>query len=181
VVLIFNLSAGAVLALSAATWIAVQLAGFEPYRLVAGFAAMTLLSIVLELPRKPSWRPRYFWIVPGWLAGLTGEGLALHHAVGPVPGYLTLGAAGAAFAALIVHASTRRPGGRWLVGLVGAGAIVIGFQVIGYARPEWKHPVLYGVNAVALVAVVLCGVQLYRARSAAAAAPAGREDLPSDR
>jgi hypothetical protein len=169
VVLIFNLSAGAVLALSAATWGAVQLAGFERYRLVAGFAAMAILSILLELQRRPAWRPRYFWVVPGWLAGLTGEGLALRDAGSPVPGYLTLGAAGAAFVALIVHASIRRPGGRWLAGLAGAGAIVIGFQVIGYARPEWKHPVLYGVNAVALVAGIFCGVQLYRARKAAAA------------
>ena len=49
--------------------------------------------------------------MPGWLAGLTGEGLALRDAGSPVPGYLTLGAAGAAFVALIIHASTRRPGG----------------------------------------------------------------------
>lgn len=180
-VLIFNLSAGAVLSLSAATWVAVQLAGFDLYRLVAGFAAMALLSIVLELQRRPSWRPRYFWIVPGWLAGLTGEGLALRDAGSPVPGYLTLGAAGAACVALIIHASLRRPGGRWLVSLVGAGAIVTGFQVIGYARPEWKHPVLYAVNAVALIASVFFGVQLYRARTAAAATPPGREDLPSNR
>lgn len=180
-VLIFNLSAGAVLALSTATWIAFQLTGLDQYQLVAGFAVMALLSIVLELQQKPSWRPRYFWVVPGWLAGLTGEGLALRDAVGPVPGYLTLGAAGAAFVALIVHASTRRPGGRWLVGLVGAGAIVTGFQVIGYARPEWKHPVLYGVNAVALVAGILCAAQLYRARKAAATTPPEREDLLVDR
>jgi hypothetical protein len=181
VVLIFNLAGGAVLALSVATWIAFQLAGFDLYQLVAGFAVMSFLSIGLELQRKPSWRPRYFWVVPGWLAGLTGEGLALHDAGSPVPGYLTLGAAGAAFVALIVHASTRRPGGRWLVGLASAGAIVVGFQVIGYARPEWKHPVLYGVNAVALVASVFCAVQLYRARKAAAATPPGHADLPIDR
>jgi len=181
VVLIFNLSAGAVLALSTATWIAFQLADLDRYQLVAGFAVMAVLSIVLELQRKPAWRPRYFWVVPGWLAGLTGEGLALRDAGSPVPGYLALGAAGAAFVALIVHASTRRPGGRWLVGLAGAGAIVMGFQVIGYTRPEWKHPVLYGVNAVALVAGVFCAVQLYRARRAAAATPPEREDLPVDR
>lgn len=176
VVLIFNLSAGVVLALSAVSWGAVQLAGFDLYGLVVGFAVMTILSIVLELQRKPSWRPRYFWVAPGWLAGLTGEGLALHDAVGPIPGYLALGAAGVALVTLIVHASMRRPGGRWLVGLVGAAAIVVGFQVIGYARPEWKHPVLYGVNAVALAAVVFCAVRLHRARKAAAAAPLGRED-----
>ena len=180
-VLVFNLSAGVVLALSTATWIAFQLAGLDRYQLVAGFAVMALLSIGLELQRKPSWHPRYFWFVPGWLAGLTGEGLALRDAGYPVPGYLTLGAAGAAFVALIVHASTKRPGGRWLLGLAGAGAIVMGFQVIGYARPEWKHPVLYGLNAVALVAGIFCSVQLYRARRAAAATPPGREDRPIDR
>lgn len=166
-VLIFNLAAGAVAAVAAAAAAAAHFAGFDRYWLVAGFAAMTVLGGGLELHPRPSWHPRYFWIVPAWFVGLVGLGLALHDAVDPTAGFVALGAAAAAFLALTLFAIIRKPGGRWLAGVVGAGAIVSGFQWIGYARPEWKHPVLYGVNGVALVSMIFCAVQLYRARKAA--------------
>jgi uncharacterized membrane protein HdeD (DUF308 family) len=82
-----------------------------------------------------------------------------------VAGDVALGVAGAGVIAMTVYAAMRKPGGKWLVGVVGASAIVAGFQVIGYARPEWKHPVLYVVNAIALVAAIVCGVKLHRVRA----------------
>lgn len=165
-VVVFNLAAAAVAILGVAAAAAAHYAGFPPYFLVAGFAAMTVIGGALELHPTSTWHPRYFWIIPAWLTGLVGLGLALHDAVGPVPGYVTLAAAGAAFVGVLVHAWLRKPGGKWLAGIVGSGAIVTGFQLIGYYRPEWKHPVLYVVNAAALISMIFCGVQLYRARKA---------------
>lgn len=164
VVLVFNLSAGAVLVVSAAVALIANAVGLELGPLVAGFAAMTIVGGALELQPKPSWRPRYFWIVPAWLIGLTATGIALLEASATTAGYAALGAAAFGFVALIAYAMIRKPGARWLAGLIGASTIVTGFQLLGYFKPEWKHPVLYAVNAVALVAVVWCSVKLYRAR-----------------
>ena len=169
-VLVFNLAAGAVAVLTIAVAAITHYTPYQPYWLVAAFGAMAVIGGALELHPKPTWHPRYFWIMPAWLTGLAGAGLALHAAVGPTAGYVTLAAAAAAFVAVLVHAWLYKPGGTWLAGIVGAGAIVTGFQLIGYYRPEWKHPVLYVVNAVALISVIFCGVQLYRARKAGAGA-----------
>jgi hypothetical protein len=166
-VLVFNWAGLVVLATAIAAWVIPQLVGEDALRLIAGFAAMTVAGIALELQPRPSWRPRYFWIIPAWLTGLGGTGLALDDLGYATIGYVVFGAAAAATAALLGYAIVKKPGGRWLLGVVAASTIVIGFQIIGYARPQWKHPVLYGVNAVALVAVVFCAVKLYRARRAA--------------
>jgi hypothetical protein len=163
-VLIFNLAAGAVGLLAIAAAAAAHFVGFDPYWLVAGFGAMTVIGGALELHPRPSWHPRYFWIMPAWLVGLAGTGLALRDAVDPVVGTVTLAAAGAAFIGVLVHAWLYKPGGKWLAGLVGAGAIVTSFQLVGYYRPEWKHPVLFAVNAAAMIAMVYFGVKLYQAR-----------------
>lgn len=163
-ILIFNLAAGAVAVLAIAIAAGTHYTPYQPYWLVAGFAAMAVIGGALELHPRAAWHPRYFWIMPAWLTGLAGAGLALYDAVGPTAGHVTLAAAGAAFVAVLVHAWLYKPGGKWLAGIVGAGAIVTGFQLIGYYRPEWKHPVLYVVNALAMIAMVVCGVQLFRAR-----------------
>ncbi len=160
-VLVFNLAAGALLVLAGGAAGATYALGQEPWAIVAGFAAMTLAGAALEL--RPAWRPRYFWVIPGWLTGLAGVGGVLVDKQ-LTAGYVVLGVAALLVVAQIGHAIARKPGGKWLAGVVGASSIVAGFQVIGYARPEWKHPVLYVVNALALVAAIACGVQLYRAR-----------------
>lgn len=164
--IVFNLAAGIIAALAfAAAAIAFAL-GKDPYWLVAGFGTMAIIGAALELAPKPAWHPRYFWIVPAWLIGLVGLGAALIDAVDSTAGYVTLGVAGVGFIAVLVHASITKPGGKWLAGIVGACAIVVAWQWVGYARPEWKHPVLYGVNVVAMIAIVVCGVQLFRSRIA---------------
>jgi len=169
VILIFNLAAGAVGILAILGGVIAHYAGFDRYSLVTAFATMTIVGGALELHPGAAWRPRYFWILPAWLIGLVGSGAALHDAVDPIAAYVTLGAAGAAFIAVLVHAYLTKPGGKWLAGLVGAGAIVTGWQWVGYARPEWKHPVLYGVNGAAMIAMVVFGVMLYRSRKMAEA------------
>jgi hypothetical protein len=163
-VIVFNLSGLIVLAAAIAAWVVPQLIGEDALRMIAGFGMMTAVGAALELQPRARWRPRYFWIVPAWLAGLGGTGLALLDHGQTTVGYAAFGVAAAITAALLGHAIVKRPGGRWLLGIVGAASIVIGFQIIGYARPAWKHPVLYGINAVALVAVVFCSVKLARAR-----------------
>lgn len=165
VVLVFNLPALAVLVAAGGAFAAAELGGFSAWRLVAGFGIMAIAGAALEL--KPTWRPRYFWVIPAWLTGLVGAGIALLDMHEDVPGYIALGVAGTAVLGLTAYAVARKPGGRWLAGVVGASAIVAGFQVIGYARPEWKHPVLYAINAIALVTAIVCGVKLYRARATA--------------
>ncbi len=170
VVLVFNLAAGAIAALAVAAAAIAHVAGYDPYWLLAAFGTMTIVGGALELAPNPSWHPRYFWIVPAWLLGLVGSGAAMFETVDPIAGYVTLGVAGAAFVAVLVHAYLTKPGGTWLAGLVGSGAIVSAWQWIGYARPEWKHPVLYVVNGAAMIAMVVFGVLLYRSRRAAASA-----------
>lgn len=95
-VLIFNLAAGTVAVLAIAVGAATHYTGYQPYWLVAGFAAMTAIGGALELHPKAAWHPRYFWIIPAWLTGLVDAGFALHDAFDPA-GYVTLGAAGAAY------------------------------------------------------------------------------------
>jgi len=166
-VIVFNLGAAVAAVVAIAAAVVAHFAGSDAYWLLAGFGTMTIVGGALELAPKPSWHPRYFWIVPAWLVGLVGSGAALYETVDPTAGYVTLGVAGVAFLAVLAHAFLTKPGGKWLAGLVGAGAIVSGFQWIGYARPEWKHPVLYVVNGVAMLAIVVFGVLLYRTRKIA--------------
>jgi hypothetical protein len=162
-VLVFNLPALGALLLAGGVFAAAELGGYSAWRLVAGFGIMAIAGAALEL--KPAWRPRYFWIIPAWLVGLVGAGIALIDMKREVAGYVALGVAGAGVIAMTIYAAMRKPGGKWLMGVVGASTIVAGFQVIGYARPEWKHPVLYVVNAIALVAAIVCGVKLHRVRA----------------
>jgi len=166
-VLVFNLAAGVAAVVAIAAAVIAHYAGSDGYVVLAGFGAMTIVGAALELAPKPSWHPRYFWIVPAWLVGLVGSGAALY-SVEPIAGYVTLGVAGAALIAVLVHAYLTKPGGKWLAGLVGAGTIVSAWQWVGYARPEWKHPVLYGVNGAAMIAMVVFGALLYRSRKQAA-------------
>jgi hypothetical protein len=165
-VLVFNLTALAVLAVSVGGAFAGHFAGLADGEAVAlGFAVMTLAGVALELHPKAAWRPRFFWVVPAWFAGAMIGGGVLVDQDHAVPGAIALAGGGAAAAALVVRAIVAKPGGKWMAGLVGALAIVTGFQLIGYYRPEWKHPVLYAVNAIALIAAIACGVMVYRARS----------------
>lgn len=161
--LVFNLPALAVLVLSVGAF-ALGHYTAEAYELVIGFGAMTLVGAALEV--KDAWRPRFFWVIPAWTAGVAGVGAALLDIGQTVPGAIAIAAGSAIVVALVARAIVMKPGGKWLAGLVGATCIVAGFQVIGAVRPEWKHPVLYVVNAIAFIAAIACGVQLYRARNA---------------
>jgi hypothetical protein len=163
VTLVFNLAGAISLGLGIAAWIAAQVVGHDELRLIAGFGTLALIATALELQPKEAWRPRYFWIVPGWLAGALGLGTALleTHATA---GYAVLAAAGLALAGVLARDMARKPGARWLAGLLLAGAVVAAWQLAGYARPGWQHPALYAINAVAMLACLVCSVQLYRAR-----------------
>jgi len=160
-----NLAGWLTLALGIAAWAAAQMAGFDAHKLIAGFGTMAVLGVALELQPKPKFRPRYFWIVPAWLIGALGAGMALQD-VNVQLGYATLGAAGLAVAAIVARDIARKPGGRWLTGLTVAAGIVAAFQIMGAVRPEWSHPALYVVNALAMAACVFYGWKLYRARTA---------------
>ena len=172
-VIVFNRAGILVLAVSVAAWAGSQGVGFESWRLVAGFAVMAPLGIVLELQKRPSWRPRYFWLLPAWLTGLAGLGASLLDVGMTLAGGVVIGLGGAAVLAKLGWAILHKPGGSWLAGAAIAGTVVLGFQLLGYARPEWHHPVLYVVNAVALVAAIVCAYKMHLARRAKA--PVARE------
>jgi hypothetical protein len=179
IAVVFNRGGAVALVLAIAAWAGVQFLDYEPLRLVAGFAVMALIGIALEVQPAPSWRPRYFWIVPAWLLGVGGTGLALREVQHVTLGNVVLGVAAASTAGVLGIAMAKKPGGRWLAGCVIAGAIVMSFQILGDARPEWKHPVLYVLNAAAFVALVFCGVKLHRSRTASASAE-GLGDVAAD-
>jgi hypothetical protein len=166
-VVVLNSAGVLTLALAISAWALAQATGFEPYKLVAGFGVMGLVGALLEAQPKARWRPRYFWIMPAWVPGFVGSGMALRHVGLAGWGNLSLGIAAAVFFALFARAATTKPGGRWLVLLGAAASVVVGFQVLGAIRPEWKHPVFYVINALALLACVAFALKLYRARTAA--------------
>ncbi|MDX2089183.1 MAG: hypothetical protein SFX73_15105 [Kofleriaceae bacterium] len=80
----------------------------------------------------------------------------------PLAGGLAFGLGGVARLIDLGLAMTHKPGGNWLAGAVGAGAVVLGFQILEDARPEWKLPVLYVVNAVALGIAIVCAYRFHR-------------------
>ncbi|MBX3156693.1 MAG: hypothetical protein KF773_11875 [Deltaproteobacteria bacterium] len=167
-VIVFNLPALATVLAGALGFAGGYAGGLaDGWALVTGCAAMTATGCALEVHPSARLRPRFFWVVPAWFAGLAIGGVALIELERATAGYVALGVAAAASAGLIVRAIAGKPGGAWMAGLVGALAIVIGFQLIGYFRPEWKHAVLYAVNALAMIAAIACGVMVYRARQAA--------------
>lgn len=153
-----------------AGWALAQVAGHPAMKLIVGFGVLMLVAVALELRLQPETRPRYFWIVPAWLIGALGLGCALID-VNSVTGYAVVVAASAATATVIARDIKRKPGGGWLGGLLVAGAVVASWQVVAFTHPEWKHPLLYGVNGVAMLVCLVCGVQLFRARQSADDAP----------
>jgi hypothetical protein len=165
VVLVWNLPALGTIVAGGFGFLAGHLGGLsDGWAFVVGCATLTASGFALEVHPNDNLRPRLFWVVPSWFTGLVLGGGALLELGRAEAGYVTLGVAGIVVIALVARAIAGKPGGRWMAGLVGALAVVTAFQLVGYYRPEWKHPVLYAVNAIALVAAIVCGVMVHRAR-----------------
>jgi hypothetical protein len=167
--MVFNHTAFAVGVLAALTAIVVDKeAGAAEYvALVSGFGAGTLAALALELFAAPKWRPRVFWIVPVWMVGLLGAGVAVFEPVSPILGGALIVGAAVAFA-IHVAMYSRRPGGRW-VGFMVAATVVYVVEVLAEheltdAKPWWG----YAIRGAMMLAFAFALVMLWRDRVRAA-------------
>ncbi|TGK32570.1 hypothetical protein EHQ12_18330 [Leptospira gomenensis] len=120
---------------------------WNPWGMLTFCSILAIAGGILEITLGQKFRPRYFYLIPAWLTGICGIGLIVWER-NEWAGYAIFAGTSIPFY-LWIRDEVKRPGGKWVYGLLGGLSSILLIQIWMQGKPSIASHVL-NVGAISL-------------------------------